>query len=216
MALSSAAQTPPPSSGETSHSLDDRQPPTEANGHGQLGQEKGRGTPLRSVSTPVSKENGDEQPTNHKRPSIPNDSDSDAGTGTETPRPFRPSLIRSNTSTRTMVRIPSQSVPPSGMGSRRPSDKSAHGENGRVNADDLFEREEDREARTQMDDFYKEFCESRRGTHAWIICSLMTCAFQLSTCQSLLDPCLSVHLIVMCVSPRKLRFPMVTRHESAC
>jgi hypothetical protein len=64
-----------------------------------------------------------------------------------------------------MVRIPSHSAPPSKMGSRRPSDNSANkdiaGENGKVNADDLFENEEDREARTQMDDFYKEFCKSR-------------------------------------------------------
>lgn len=157
-APSSPVQTPLPSSGETSPSVDSRQRPTAANGHGQFGSEKGRGTPLRSVSTPVSTENDDDRSTNQRRPSISNDSDSDAGTGTETPRPFRPSLVRSNTSTRTMLRIPSQSVPPNGMGSRRPSDKSAHGENRRVNADDLFEREEDREARTQMDDFYKEFC----------------------------------------------------------
>lgn len=167
MASSSSAKSDLPSPRDVSPEHQDKRIPaaTASNGHGLL-EDKGRGTPLRSVSTPFPVQNGEKQSMS-RRPSLHNDSDSDAGTGTETPRPFRPSLIRSNTSTRTMVRIPSQSVPPTRMGSRRPSDKSAHldghGENGRVNADDLFEREEDREARTQMDDFYKEFCESPSG-----------------------------------------------------
>ncbi|KAJ9118217.1 hypothetical protein QFC22_004123 [Naganishia vaughanmartiniae] len=80
--------------------------------------------------------------------------------GSQTPRPSRPDLNRSNTSTRTMIRLASQSVPPSAFDSRRPSNKSitgVKGEDKTVNADDLFEREEEREGRIQSDDFHKEF-----------------------------------------------------------
>jgi hypothetical protein len=125
--------------------------------------DRGRGTPLRSVSTPASEYVEDDEIASHARRSFAEGSESDADTGNQTPKPFKPSLVRSTTSTRTVIRIPSQSAPPSRIGSRRPSDNASHvddaAENGRVNADDLFEKEEDREARTQSDDFYKEFCE---------------------------------------------------------
>ena len=123
-----------------------------------------RGTPLRSVSTPVSDDvEDDDDVASHVRRSFAESTESDADTGTQTPKPLKPSLVRSSTSTRTVIRIPSQSAPPSRVGSRRGSDKADHiddsTENGRVNASDLFEKEEDREARIQSDDFYKEFCE---------------------------------------------------------
>lgn len=208
MASSSPVQPLSRLSGEISPVQQDERvrPAATISGTGQL-HEKGRGTPLRSVSTPIPDQTDRHQSSNSRRPSLANDSDSDAGTGTETPKPFRPSLIRSNTSTRTMIRIPSQSVPPNRIGSRRPSDKSTHfdgfGENARVNADDLFEKEEDMEARTQADDFYKEFCESFLKPSQ----ALLNPLDQLSTYRYPLDHCPSVRLIAMCAWLRKLCLP---------
>jgi hypothetical protein len=165
MVPSSPSSADLPSSGETTPigKPTSLEPVKDLTSAMRISLDRGRGTPLRSFSTPASGHTEHDDIVSHVRRSFAEGSESDADTGNQTPKPFKPSLIRSGTSTSTVIRIPSQSAPPSRIGSRRPSDNASHvdnaAENGRVNADDLFEKEEDREARTQSDDFYKEFCE---------------------------------------------------------